>query len=497
MRFRYCESLQAPFYPNTTRSIIPNYATKEILIHFSDFSLHPSILSAVTQEGYTTPTPIQIQAIPPVMRGKDLLGVAQTGTGKTAAFALPILHLLAQNPNNRKPGATRVLVLVPTRELAIQVRESFDCYGRNLHLHTTCIFGGVSEKPQKDAMAHGVDICVATPGRLIDLLGQRALTLNNLEILVLDEADHMLDMGFIRDIRRIVALLPTHRQNLFFSASMPADIANLASSILRSPVRVEVTPSATPIERIAQHLYYANKKEKVLLLKVLLRDQTITRALVFMKTKHSANRICDSLLEAGISAAAIHGNKSQNRRQEALAAFHKGTVRVLVATDIAARGIDVDGVSHVFNFDLPNVAETYVHRIGRTARAGAAGVSISFCSAEERSDLASIERLIHSGIARSDTTTVLREAGITAADYVDKNPDERESTHQRRPFSHNRRRAGHAQQRPNTTPSSVQHSDKRPTAQPRRPEQAPARQSHFGARNRTTRHPHSSRPRPR
>jgi ATP-dependent RNA helicase RhlE len=458
--FRYCVSPQAPFYPDTARLIIQEFATKEIPIHFSDFSLHPLILSAVTQEGYVTPTPIQVQAIGPVMRGKDLLGVAQTGTGKTAAFALPILHLLAQNPHGRTPGATRVLVLVPTRELALQVRQSFDCYGRDLHLHTTCIFGGVPERPQKAAMAKGVDVCVATPGRLIDLLGQRALTLDKLGIFVLDEADHMLDMGFIRDIRRIVALLPTNRQNLFFSASMPSDIARLASSILRSPVKVEVTPSATPIERISQHLYYANRKEKVLLLKVLLRDKAITRALVFMKTKHTADRICDSLLAAGISAAAIHGNKSQNRRQQALAAFHTGTVRVLVATDIAARGIDVDDVSHVFNFDLPNVPETYVHRIGRTARAGAAGIAISFCSSEERNDLAAIERLIHSGIARTDTTTVLREAGITAADYVDKNPVEHGSTHQRHAFSRNGRRPEHGK-RPETSQRHPHESKRR------------------------------------
>jgi len=349
------------------------------------------------------------------MQGKDLLGIAQTGTGKTAAFALPILHRLAIDPNGRKPGTTRVLVLVPTRELAIQVRESFDRYGKYMHLHTTCIFGGVGEKPQKDAMAKGVDILVATPGRLIDLLGQRALSLSHLSIFVLDEADRMLDMGFIRDIKRIVALLPTARQNLFFSATMPNDISGLANNILRHPVRVEVTPSATPIEIIEQIVYSADKREKPFLLKAILQDNAITRALVFTRTKHGANKVCDWLLDAGIPADAIHGNKSQNKRQDALADFKNGQVRVLVATDIAARGIDVDEITHVFNFDIPEIAETYVHRIGRTARAGASGVAISFCTSEERNDLNAIERLTHINIPRGDTTTVLENAGITPA----------------------------------------------------------------------------------
>ena len=375
--------------------------------------MHPSILQAVTNEGYQIPTPIQIQAIPPVIEGKDLLGIAQTGTGKTAAFALPILHRLTAEPHGRRPGTTRVLVLVPTRELAIQVRESFDRYGSHLHLISTCIFGGVNDGPQIQAMSFGVDILVATPGRLLDLLGRRALHLRSLSIFVLDEADRMLDMGFIYDIRKIVALLPAKRQNLFFSATMPSDIAGLASKILSNPVRIEVTPAATPIEIIDQIVYAAEKKEKQTLLKSLLLNKSITRALVFTRTKHGANKVCEGLQKAGIKAAAIHGNKSQNRRQEALAGFQNGSIRILVATDIAARGIDVDEVSHVFNVDLPEVPETYVHRIGRTARAGASGSAISFCSLEERNYLAAIERLIRQKIPRGDSSEFIKAPVVT------------------------------------------------------------------------------------
>jgi ATP-dependent RNA helicase RhlE len=375
-------------------------------------SLHSSILQAVNDEGYHTPTPIQKMAIPPLIQGKDLLGIAQTGTGKTAAFALPILHRLAADPHGRKPGTTRVLVLVPTRELAVQVRESFDRYGKHLPLRSTCIYGGVGDGAQIKAMAQGVDILVATPGRLIDLLGRRSLTLRSLAIFVLDEADRMLDMGFIRDIRKIVALLPAVRQNLFFSATMPNDIAGLASSILRHPVRIEVKPSATPIEVIEQTAYMVDKKQKQTLLAALLRNKAITRALVFTRTKRGADKVCEHLRRAGISTAAIHGNKSQNRRQDALADFQEGDVRVLVATDIAARGIDVDGVSHVLNYDLPEVPETYVHRIGRTARAGASGSAISFCSPEEQQLLQTIERLILKKIPRGDASKVVKTAVI-------------------------------------------------------------------------------------
>jgi ATP-dependent RNA helicase RhlE len=310
------------------------------------------------------------------------------------------------------PGTTRVLVLVPTRELAIQVRESFDRYGVHLKLRSTCIYGGVPDGPQKQAMAIGVDILVATPGRLIDLLNRRFLTLKTLDIFVLDEADQMLDMGFIHDIRKIVALLPPVRQNLFFSATMPADIAGLASKILRNPVRVEVTPAATPIEIIDQIVYAVEKKDKQKILTVLLQNKIVTRALVFTRTKHGSNRVCEGLQKAGIATAAIHGNKSQNRRQQSLSDFQTGSIRVLVATDIAARGIDVDNVSHVFNFDLPEVAETYVHRIGRTARAGASGIAISFCSMEERGYLAGIDRLIVKKIPRGDVNGIQKTMPI-------------------------------------------------------------------------------------
>ncbi len=314
-----------------------------------------------------------------------------------------------------------MLVLVPTRELAIQVRESFDRYGSQLSLRSTCIFGGVPDGPQKQAMARGVDILVATPGRLLDLLGRRALHLSSLGIFVLDEADRMLDMGFINDIKKIVALLPQTRQNLFFSATMPADIAGLASKILRNPVRIEVTPSATPIEIIDQIVYAAEKREKQKLLLAILQNKAITRALVFCRTKHGANKVCESLVEAGIVASAIHGNKSQNRRQEALAGFQCGAIRILVATDIAARGIDVDNVSHVVNYDLPEVAETYVHRIGRTARAGASGTAISFCSLEERVYLAAIDRLILRKVPRGDAAGLLKTPIIAPDSILSKN----------------------------------------------------------------------------
>jgi len=368
---------------------------KESIIRFQDLALSEPLLKALQEEGYETPTPIQQQAIPHLLEGRDLLGIAQTGTGKTAAFALPILQRLAESGRARQPKAPRALILAPTRELAIQVEESFRNYGRHLPLRSTCIFGGVGEQPQKVAMQRGVDILVATPGRLIDLIGQGAIMLGSLEVFVLDEADRMLDMGFIHDIRRILKHLPPHRHNLFFSATMPEDIAGLAGSILSNPARVEVTPVSTPVERIAQRLHFVGKTAKHQLLRhLLLNDPSIARVIVFSRTKHGANRIAENLEKAGITAAAIHGNKSQNRRQEALLGFREGKLRALVATDIAARGIDVDGVTHVINFDLPDVPETYVHRIGRTARAGAEGAAITFCSSEERDELRQVERLI-------------------------------------------------------------------------------------------------------
>ena len=362
---------------------------------FEELNLIEPILKALRTEGYERPTPIQEQAIPIVLEGKDLQGCAQTGTGKTAAFAIPILQLLAQNPapaQGRK--AIRSLILTPTRELAIQIGESFTAYGRHTGLRHTVIFGGVPQHSQVDALRRGVDILIATPGRLMDLIGQRFISLKDIEIFVLDEADRMLDMGFIADIRRIVPQLPTKRQTLFFSATMPADIQRLASSLLTNPVAVAVTPIASTAETIQQTLYYVEKPNKNLLLAHILKDKTIETALVFTKTKHGADKVVKYLNQVRISAEAIHGNKSQNARQRALQNFKSRQTRVLVATDIAARGIDVEDLTHVINYELPNIPETYVHRIGRTGRAGASGTAFSFCDLEERMFLKDIERLI-------------------------------------------------------------------------------------------------------
>ena len=360
---------------------------------FSDLDLHPALQSAVAVEGYTHPTPIQAQAIPHILDGRDLLGVAQTGTGKTAAFALPILHHLA-NSNRPSQGRARVLVLTPTRELAIQIDESFHTYGRMLRRSHTVIYGGVSQRPQVRAMARGVDVLSATPGRLLDLIGQGHVHLDEVDIFILDEADRMLDMGFIHDVRRIIELLPSQRQTLLFSATMPGAITELSRKILHKPVRVEVTPAATTVERIEQCVLLVEKADKTRLLAHVLDGPEIERALVFTRTKHGANKVVRKLEQGSVQAEAIHGNKSQHARQRALRNFKEGRTRVLVATDIAARGIDVDGISHVINYDLPNIPESYVHRIGRTARAGAGGVAISFCGVDERPYLRDIERLI-------------------------------------------------------------------------------------------------------
>ncbi|MGA0597319.1 DEAD/DEAH box helicase [Enterovirga sp. CN4-39] len=360
---------------------------------FSGFGLQAPILKALAEEGYTSPTPIQAQSIPDVVAGRDLLGIAQTGTGKTAAFALPILHNLAgrQQPPQRR--GCRALVLSPTRELASQIAESFRAYGRHLRLSTTVVFGGVPLGRQERALAQGVDILVATPGRLLDLVDRKSLSLAGVEIFVLDEADQMLDLGFIHALRRIVTLIPKKRQTLFFSATMPNTISGLAEQLLDNPVKVAVTPVATTAERVEQSVIFASTADKQGLLRAVLQAEPVDRALVFTRTKHGADRVVRNLERDGIQAAAIHGNKSQGQRERALAEFKSGRSRVLVATDIAARGIDIDGVSHVINFDLPNVPESYVHRIGRTARAGATGVAISFCNGEERAYLRDIEKL--------------------------------------------------------------------------------------------------------
>ena len=361
---------------------------------FQDLQLIEPLLHALQKTGYTTPTPIQEQAIPHLLAGRDLLGCAQTGTGKTAAFSLPILQNLAIEKKKAKPHAPRVLILSPTRELALQIQENIQAYGANLHIRSTAIFGGVSQVPQVKQLAQGVEILVATPGRLMDLIQQRQVNLSQIEVFVLDEADRMLDMGFIQPIRQIISKLPYERQNLFFSATMPKDIQELASSILVHPVKVEVTPVSSTTELVEQQLYYVDRSHKRDLLKYLLENKDMKRVIVFTRTKHGANRVSEVLMKTRIPSAAIHGNKSQGARQRALAQFQSGEIRVLVATDIAARGIDVDGITHVINFEVPNIAESYVHRIGRTGRAGASGIAISFSDLEEKAFIKDIEKLI-------------------------------------------------------------------------------------------------------
>ena len=362
-------------------------------VTFTDLGLAEPLLKALAASNYTTPTPIQAQSIPALLNGRDMLGLAQTGTGKTAAFALPLLQQLAAVKSNPQPKSVRALILAPTRELAVQIGDSIKTYGRNLRLRHAVILGGVSQGPQVRAVSRGVDILIATPGRLMDLLNQRHLRLDSVTHLVLDEADRMLDMGFIRDVRKIVAALPKQRQSLLFSATMPDEVSKLAHEMLHNPLRVEVTPKKIAVERIAQSVYHVNMPEKRPLLEKLLDDPALSRVIVFTRTKHRANRVAEQLDKAGIPSDAIHGNKSQNARQKALDAFRKGKARVLVATDIAARGIDVSGVTHVINYELPNEPESYVHRIGRTARAGAEGAAISFCDISERAYLRDIERL--------------------------------------------------------------------------------------------------------
>ena len=362
-------------------------------MEFKDFGLHADIERALTAKRYTQPTPIQTQAIPVLLEGRDLCGIAQTGTGKTAAFSLPSLHYLLNNPKPRAPRGCRMLVLSPTRELAAQIAQSCRDYGRFAKLSVSTVFGGVPINRQIRDLAQGVDILVATPGRLLDLIDQRALRLSDVEIFVLDEADQMMDMGFIHSLRRIATLLPKARQNLFFSATMPKEIAALAGQFLHDPVTVSVAPQATTAEKVRQQVTFVEQKEKQALLHHVLRREEIDRALIFTRTKHGADRVVRHLKGAGIDAYAIHGNKSQAQRTTALQAFRSGQVRLLVATDIAARGIDVSGVSHVINFEIPNVPEQYVHRIGRTARAGAEGIAISFVAPDEKAYLRDIERV--------------------------------------------------------------------------------------------------------
>ena len=361
---------------------------------FSTLGVAEPLLRALTASGYQTPTPIQAQAIPALVEGRDLLGIAQTGTGKTAAFALPLLQRLAESQDRAPARGCRALILAPTRELAVQINESLGSYSRFLNLRRAVVLGGVGQRPQVKALARGVDILIATPGRLLDLFNQRHLRLDHTGILVLDEADRMLDMGFIHDVRKIVAALSRKRQSLLFSATMPAEVAKLAASILHKPLRVEVTPQKITVERIDQRVHFVETARKRELMTELLSDPSLSRCIVFTRTKHGADRLARQLDRTGIACEALHGNKTQSARQTALRRFRNGQARLLIATDIAARGIDVDGVTHVINFDLPHEPESYVHRIGRTARAGAEGIAVSLCSPEERDRLRAIEKLI-------------------------------------------------------------------------------------------------------
>jgi len=381
------------------------------LTSFNEFGLAAPITRALAEEKYVTPTPIQSQTIPLAMQSRDVIGIAQTGTGKTAAFALPILDRLFNKRQRPAQKSCRVLVLSPTRELSGQIADSFRAYGRHIRpLAIELAIGGVPINRQIRAMARGAEVLVATPGRLLDLVHQRAVRLDQIEVLVLDEADRMLDMGFIHDIKKIVAMLPKERQTLFFSATMPQEITRLADQMLRNPARVAVTPQATTAERVNQRVIHVDKPAKAALLAEVLKAEPIDRVLVFTRTKHGADKVVKQLNRAGHAAEAIHGNKSQNQRERVLAAFREGKLRTLIATDIAARGIDVDGVSHVVNYDLPNIPESYVHRIGRTARAGRDGVAISFCDHEERAFLRDIERLIRMAIPATDRRTGGRPA---------------------------------------------------------------------------------------
>ena len=396
-------------------------------VTFESLGVAEPILRALAAENYTTPTPIQTRAIPALMSGKDLLGIAQTGTGKTAAFGIPLLQKLSIGHVPPQAKQAKALILAPTRELAVQIEESLRTYGRHLNLRMTVILGGVNQNTQIKNMAKGVDVLVATPGRLLDLVQQKMIRLDAVNTFIVDEADRMLDMGFIRDVRKLVAMLPRERQSMLFSATMPDDIVKLTHDMLRQPERIEVTPQSKTADRIAQKLYYVPMPQKRQLLSELLKDVSMNKVIVFTRTKHGANRVAEHLSRTGVVAEAIHGNKSQNARQRALDMFRTGKARVLVATDIAARGIDVDYITHVVNFELPNEPESYVHRIGRTARAGSEGIAISFCDASERTYLRDIERIIRMKIE------------VVAHDLPELTAEQRQQQEEpRRPHGHNR-----------------------------------------------------------
>ncbi|WP_439817505.1 DEAD/DEAH box helicase [Zavarzinia sp. CC-PAN008] len=440
---------------------------------FSEFGLNSLILDAVSAKGYQSPTPIQAQSIPVILEGRDLCGIAQTGTGKTAAFALPILHQLAARPARRQSRGCRALILAPTRELCSQIEENFRAYGERLDLRTGVIFGGVSMGRQVQMCQRGLDIIVATPGRLLDLIDQRALSIERIEILVLDEADQMMDLGFIHPLRRIISMIPKERQTLFFSATMPRQIQALAESMLQNPVQVAVRPVATTAERVEQSVIHVPTSVKPALLRQILLDPAMEKVLVFTRTKHGADKVVRQLEQVGEPAAAIHGNKSQPQRERALAGFKAGNMRVLVATDIAARGIHVDEVSHVVNYDLPNVPESYVHRIGRTARAGAAGIAISFCNHEERAYLRDIERLTRQAIPVLPLPADLASAAASAP------PDAPIMQQRGRPNqgqSHGHNQGG----RPQQQPRGQQQRPQSAPAQHGRPQQNPRARAETG-----------------
>ena len=456
---------------------------------FTSLGLEPRLLKALAHEGYEIPTPIQSQAIPHVLAGKDLLGIAQTGTGKTAGFALPMLQRLSATKRTAAPKTARALILSPTRELTAQIADSFRAYGRYMNLSVTTIFGGVSEYAQKQTMAKGIDVLVATPGRLLDLVHQRAVDLSKTEIFVLDEADRMLDMGFINDIRKLVAHLPRVRQNLFFSATMPQEIGSLADDLLKDPVSVAVTPQATTVEKVSQRVVHVDTASKrALLIELLRHDKDMHRILVFTRTKHGADKVVRALDCAGIVSSAIHGNKSQSQRVSTLNAFRAGRTRVLIATDIAARGIDVDGISHVINFDLPHVPEAYVHRIGRTARAGAEGIAIAFCDREERSLLRDIEKLTRQQIPASEWKARAPQPGDPISAPVSQ--DERQERRQ-----HAGPRGERPQHQRGHRPKHAPHGDRRAKAahgeRPAQPHgERPAQQPHAAR----PAQPHAARP---
>lgn len=393
--------------------------TESTSLKFSDLALLEPILNAVKKTGYENPTPIQAQAIPHLLLGRDLLGCAQTGTGKTAAFALPIINNIAKSQFRVQPRNANCLILTPTRELALQIYESFKTYSTGIPLKIAVVYGGVAINPQIRAVNDGVDVLIATPGRLLDLIGQNKLSIRQVKTFVLDEADRMLDMGFIHDIKKVLTMIPKQRQTLFFSATMPPEIEKLSESMLTNPVRIEVNPVSSTAEKVEQFVMYVEQSKKRDLLRHLLADPKFNRVIVFTRTKHGANRVSEVLVKNRIPSEAIHGNKSQNARQRALESFKKGNIRVLIATDIAARGIDIDNISHVINFEVPNIAESYVHRIGRTARAGTEGIAISFCDIEEKSFIRDIERLIGQPIP-VDRSQPYHSAGVETAAMMSK-----------------------------------------------------------------------------